>query len=141
MGDFTKEEFAAAKRRGTARLRGPRAESAYYDAGRNRIVVHLTTGVEISFSPEQAQGLAGAVPEDLAAIEIEELGLGLHFPTLDADLYVPALLEGVLGSKSWMAARLGAAGGRRRTPAKSVASRENGKSGGRPRKLASTGEG
>jgi hypothetical protein len=39
-------------------------------------------------------------------IEVEELGLGVRFPRLDADLYVLALLEGVLGSKSWMAARL-----------------------------------
>lgn len=141
MGNFTSKALAAAKRRGMARLRRPRAASAHYDAGRKRIVVCLTTGIEIGFTPEQAQGLAGAAPEDLAAIEIEELGLGLHFPKLDADLYVPALLEGVLGSKSWMAARLGAAGGRRRTPAKSAASRENGKSGGRPRKVASSREG
>jgi hypothetical protein len=65
--------------------------------------------------------------------------LGIHFPTLDADLYVPALLEGVRGSKSWMAAQLGAAGGRTRTAAKAMASRENGKRGGRPRKHICSG--
>jgi hypothetical protein len=135
MADFTAEEFAAAKSRGTARLQGPRAESAHYDAARNRIIVRLTTGVELGFPPEHAQGLADATPEALAAIEIEQFGLGIHFPKLDADLYVPALVEGVLGSKAWMAARLGAAGGRQRTPAKAAASRENGKRGGRPRRV------
>jgi hypothetical protein len=84
--------------------------------------------------PRDVEGLQGASTDDLKAIEVEAFGLGIHFPTLDADLYVPALLEGVLGSKSWMAAQLGAAGGRTRTAAKATASRENGKRGGRPRK-------
>ncbi|WP_137180582.1 DUF2442 domain-containing protein [Roseomonas sp. AR75] len=47
-------------------------------------------------------------------IEVEALGLGIHFPRLDADFHVPALLEGVLGWKAWMIARPGAAGGRAR---------------------------
>jgi len=41
-------------------------------------------------------------------------GLGLHWPKLDADVYVPALLQGVFGSKQWMAAQLGAVGGKAR---------------------------
>ncbi len=112
MTELTPEQFAAAKARGEERLRGPRAERAHYDAGRDRVIVRLTTGVEIGFAPRDAEGLQHASREDLATIEVEALGLGIHFPALDADLYVPALLEGVLGSKSWMAARLGAAGGR-----------------------------
>jgi hypothetical protein len=63
-------------------------------------------------------------------------GLGLHWPRLDADLYVPALLHGVFGSKNWMARQLGAEGGRARTLAKAAASRENGRKGGRPKKAA-----
>jgi hypothetical protein len=134
--DLTTEAFEAAKARGEARLRGPRAESAHYDAGRDRVIVRLTTGVEIGFAPRDAEGLAGATREDLAVIEVEALGLGIHFPRLDADFHVPALLEGVLGSKAWMAARLGAAGGRARGGAKAAAARANGKRGGRPRKVA-----
>jgi hypothetical protein len=78
--------------------------------------------------------------DDLKVIEVEAFGLGIHFPKLDTDLYVPALLEGVLGSKRWMAARLGEAGGRARSAAKAAASRENGKRGGRPRRSATDGE-
>ena len=107
MADLTKEEFEAAKARGEARLRGPRAESAHYDAGRNRIIVQLTTGVELGFAPRDVEGLQHAFANDLKVIEVEGFGLGIHFPKLDADLYVPALLQGVLGSKRWLAAQLG----------------------------------
>ncbi len=69
-------------------------------------------------------------------IEITPSGLGIHFPELDADLYIPALLEGVLGSRKWMAARLGAAGGGRISAAKRRASRANGRLGGGPKKAA-----
>ena len=140
MVELTTEEFEAAKARGDARMRGPRAESAHYDAGRDRVIVRLTTGVEIGFAPRDVEGLHDASVDDLKAVEVEAFGLGIHFPAIDADLYVPALLEGMLGSTRWMAARLGAAGGRTRSAAKAAASRENGKRGGRPRKTAVGGE-
>ena len=82
--------------------------------------------------------MTGASPDSLADIEISPAGLGLHWPRLDADLYVPALLQGVFGSKSWMARQLGAEGGRSRTIAKVAASRQNGRKGGRPRKAATS---
>ena len=139
MADLTTEQFEAAKAGGEARMRGPLAESAHYDTGRNRVIVRLTTGIEIGFAPGDVEGLQHATTDDLKAIEVEAFGLGIHFPTIDAGLYVPALLEGVLGSKRWMAARLGAAGGQSRSVAKAAASRENGKRGGRPRKLVGPG--
>ena len=124
MGELTTEQFEAAKKRGEHRMLGPRAASAHFDAGRDRVIVRLTTGVEIGFAPRNAQGLEHASRADLAVIEVEASGLGIHFPRLDADFYVPALLQGILGSKAWMAARLGAtAGGRTRSGAKTVASR------------------
>jgi hypothetical protein len=140
MVELTTEQFEAAMARGEARMRGPRAESAHYDAGRNRVIMLVTTGVEVGFAPRDVEGLQHASIDDLRAIEVEAFGLGIHFPTIDADLYVPTLLEGVMGSKRWMAAQLGAAGGRTRTPAKATASRENGKRGGRPRKIAAAGD-
>jgi hypothetical protein len=136
MDDVSQAAFAAAAARGAARLRGPRAASAHYDAGRDRVVICLTSGVEIGFAPGAAEGLEGASAADLAEIEVQAFGLGIHFPRLDADFYVPALLEGVLGSKRWMAARLGASGGAARSAAKAAAARANGKRGGRPRKAA-----
>ncbi len=66
--------------------------------------------------------------------EVSAAGLGLHWPKLDADLYVPDLVKGLLGSKQWMK-QMGAAGGQSNTEAKATAARANGKLGGRPRKV------
>ena len=133
----TDKEFAAANARGRKMLRTtPNAVAARYDEGRDRIVVELSTEAEVAFAPRDAQGLEAATPEDLAEIAIEPPGFGLHFPRLDADLYLPALLEDLLGSKVWAASHMGQAGGKARTPAKQAASRANGRRGGRPRKVA-----
>lgn len=112
------------------------AISARYDRRKSRIVVELNTGVQFAFPTELAEGLSGASPESLAVIEISPAGLGLHWPKLDADVYIPAILQGVFGSKTWMAQQLGATGGRVRSEAKASASRENGRRGGRPKKPA-----
>ena len=80
------------------------------------------------------EGLEDAKPLQLSSIEISPSGFGLNFPELDADLYVPGILEGLLGSKKWMASRLGRIGGQSTSRAKKAASRINGRLGGRPRK-------
>ncbi len=90
--------------------------------------------MELILSPREVEGLENATPNQLSTIEISPTGLGLHFPKLDADIYLPALLEGVLGSKKWMASRLGSVGGQQTSTAKKRAARANGKLGGRPRK-------
>jgi len=112
----------------------PVATAARYDRKADRVILSLNTNLEIMFSPKNAQGLEHARPSQLEPIEISPSGYGIHFPKLDADLYLPALLEGFLGSRKWMAARLGAEGGKSRTTAKASAARANGTLGGRPRK-------
>jgi hypothetical protein len=112
----------------------PRAVSAHYDRASGRVVVDLSSKLAVSFRPEDAQGLEHAKVADLAEIELSPSGFGIHFPRLDADFYVPALLEGFLGSRKWMAARMGEAGGRSRSKAKKSAARVNGLKGGRPRR-------
>ena len=101
------EEFEAANARGAEKLRGPLAVSARYDRRMRRIVIRLNTGLDISFLPGDAQGLEGAMGSDLDEIEVSPSGLGIHFPKLDADLYLPALLPGFLGSEKWPGARGG----------------------------------
>lgn len=113
-----------------------RAISARHDVRRAKIVVVLDSGLELAFPPDLAEGLSNAKPSDLSVIEISPTGLGLHFPRIDADLYVPSLLEGVFGSPSWMAQVIGKKGGTSRSEAKQLASRKNGRLGGRPRKVA-----
>jgi hypothetical protein len=110
------------------------AVSARYDHRTRRVIIRLHSGLELAIPPRLVEGLSEATPEALAEIEVSPSGLGLHWPQLDADLYVPALLEGQFGSKQWMARQLGATGGRSRSHAKRNASRDNGAKGGRPRK-------
>ena len=112
----------------------PTAVSAHYERKSGRIVIHLSSKLIVSFSPRHAQGLENAKPSQLDEIEISPSGFGIHFPQLDADLYLPGLLEGLLGSRKWMASRLGQIGGRCRSLAKQAASKANGKKGGRPKK-------
>ncbi len=132
----TEGELAQAEARMTLLREAGHAVAARYDRHRSRVVVRLNTGVELTFPARLAEGLANATADSLAEIEITPAGLGLHWPRLDADLYVPALLQGVFGSKSWMARQLGAEGGRSRTLAKIAAARANGRKGGRPKKRA-----
>jgi len=114
----------------------PRAVSAIYDSKSSRVIIHLSSKLIISFAPRDAQGLEHAKPSQLKEIQISPSGFGIHFPKLDADLYVPGLLEGFLGSRKWMASRLGRVGGQSKSGAKRAASRSNGRLGGRPKKLA-----
>ena len=113
----------------------PAAISVRYDRRISRVVIALDSGLEVAFSPKLAQGLEKAHPDDLSGAEISPSGLGIHFPRLDADIYLPSLLEGFLGTKSWMAAERGRRGGSASTESKAAASRKNGKLGGRPKKL------
>jgi hypothetical protein len=114
----------------------PQALSAHYDRKTGRIAIHLSSKLIVSFSPGDVEGLEDARPSQLNEIEISPSGFGIYFPAVDADVYVPGLLEGFLGSKTWMASRLGQVGGRSSSKAKKAASRANGRLGGRPKKAA-----
>ena len=60
-------------------------------------------GEALTFS-DIVQGLADAAESDLAVIEITSRGLGLHWPRLDVDVWVPGLVQGITGTEAWMAA-------------------------------------
>ncbi len=133
----SRSNIELANKRGERMRRGfPHAVSARFDRASGRVVIELSSKLTLSFSPQDAQGLENAKPGELEEIELSPSGFGVHFPKLDADLYVPGLLEGLMGSRKWMAARLGQLGGQSRSRAKKAASRANGKLGGRPRRRA-----
>lgn len=79
------------------------ATAAYYDDASTSITISLSSGLELLFSPNTVQGLENAQPADLAIIEISPSGLGLYFQKVDADLFIPSLLYGLLGTEKWMA--------------------------------------
>lgn len=133
--DITRADVAQAEARSKQRLdEGPTALAASYREEDARLVIELSNGALFAIPARIIQGLENATGKDLAIIEISPLGDGLHFPALDADILVLPLLAGVLGSRSFMAKRLGRAGGASRSPVKAEAARANGARGGRPRK-------
>ena len=130
-----RDEFEGARLRGERhKATEPFAVDARYDRRQQRVIVQLNTGLMVVFAPEMVEGLQDAKPRQLQDIEITPSGFGLHFPHLDADVYLPGLLAGTFGSQRWMAAQLGQRGGSVRSTAKAAAARTNGKLGGRPRK-------
>ena len=135
-----RENFGQANRQ-AKRLRSafPTALAVRYDRRLDRVVIRLSSGLDVAFSPRNAQGLQNAKLFQLRRIEISPSGFGIYFPDLDADIYLPAILQGFLGSRKWMASRLGQAGGKSRSTVKQEASRTNGKLGGRPREASRGG--
>jgi hypothetical protein len=134
---ITDDDIEAATQRGEAlSAERPKAVAARYDVARGLVEIAMGNGAFFSFPPALAQALRDATPDQLKDIEVVGAGSGLYVPAIDADLYVPALVEGVFGSKAWMAARMGRDGGQARSERKAAAARANGKLGGRPRKAS-----
>src|SRR5579859_6354240 len=113
----------------------PRAIEAHYDASDDKVVIRLASGIDIAIPRASLQGLEKATGTQVADIELEAAGSGLHWPSLDVDHYIPGLLAGVFGTKRWMS-ELGRKGGAVRSAAKAAAARANGRKGGRPRTRA-----
>ena len=91
---ITDAEFAAANLRGQeVRCAFPPAAAVRYDRRIARVVVTLVSGLQIAFAARDVPGLKHARPADLVDPQISPSGLGLYFPRLDADIYLPSLLQ------------------------------------------------
>jgi hypothetical protein len=135
MVNVTDAQLKAAEARGRKMLETePRAAAAHYDQATGRVVVDLVNGCTYAFPAQVVQDLQGASDDALAGVEVDGLGFNLHWPALDADLYVPALVSGIFGTRAWMTRELARVAGQARSPAKATAARSNGAKGGRPRK-------
>ena len=130
-------QFDAAEARGRELMEtAMRAAEARYDPATGRVMIDLTNGCAYAFPAQLVQDLNGATDDQLAGVEVDGLGFNLHWPALDADLYVPALVSGVFGTRAWMTRELARRAGQATSPAKAAAARTNGAKGGRPRKVA-----
>ena len=110
----------------------PRALSAVYLAAEDEFVLAMEGGARLHIPRASLQFLGSASAHDLAQVEVDFGGFGLHWEALDVDHYVPSLVEGIFGNRRWMS-ELGRKGGASRSEAKASAARENGKKGGRPK--------
>jgi Protein of unknown function (DUF2442) len=130
--------FAEADRRGTEMMKTePRAISARYDAGSDRIVIELVNGCTLIVPLSNLQDFQNIERDErMADIVVEGLGFNINWPGLNIDLYTPALVAGIFGTKRWMEKALARRAGQAKSPAKAAAARANGAKGGRPRKVA-----
>ena len=129
----TDAEIDAAMERGRALRDEPRAVVVRYLTAIKAIVVLLSNDRRLLIPVEELQGLNGATVTQLRQVQIHGGGTGISFPAIDADFYVPSLINRIYGNKKWMA-QLGKKGGAARTTAKQEAARLNGAKGGRPKK-------
>ena len=131
--DALADQIAEAKEAAIAEEKaGPCASEVEYDADQDLMVFHFTNGSLFAVPPDLIQGLRGATVEQLRDVWLDRAGLSVHWPSLDADFSVLGLVQGVFGTKAWMA-EIGRQGGKRTSDAKRRSSRENGKKGGRPK--------
>ena len=134
-------QFAEATRRGEELLATlPKAKAAHFDAASGNIVLKLQNGATLLVPHGLIQGLQTDDADALNNIELFLEGTQIHWPTLDVQMYVKSLINGIFGTQRWIEqlrqhySTIGTKGGSSKSRAKSNASRANGKKGGRPRK-------
>lgn len=87
-------EIHAANERAAERLRaGPVALAARCDVEAGVLLVQLVDGMTCSIRLDSLPWLQAATAHDLAEVEVSPAGLGIYFPTLDVDLYLPDLIS------------------------------------------------
>jgi hypothetical protein len=78
------------------------AVSAEYDRQHELLLVKLRSGQRLAIPREDLQVLAEADPEKISKVEIEMLGMSLHWEELDVDFRVDGLRQGLYGNERWM---------------------------------------
>ena len=131
-----RDRFKAARARGEARAQDASAlVDARYDRKSDAVFLIFRGGGSMTIPRHAIPGLERQPASVLEAMTVSPAGDALLWPAIDADVYVPGLVERAFGSRLFAAAA-GRRGGQRRTKAKTAAARRNGAKGGRPRKRA-----
>ena len=129
-----RDRFKAARARGEARAQDASAlVEAHYDRKSDALRLIFRGGGSMTIPRHAIPGLERQPVSVLEAMTLSPAGDALLWPAIDADVYVPGLVERAFGNRLFAAAA-GRRGGQRRTKAKMAAARRNGAKGGRPRK-------
>ncbi|MGK7890776.1 MAG: DUF2442 domain-containing protein [Leptolyngbyaceae cyanobacterium] len=105
------------------------AQQAFYDRPKKLVTIVLMNEAVFAFPPHLVQELVNATEDDLSEVEISPSGQGLHWETLDVDLDIIGLLQGIFGTRAWMA-ELSEKGKSSSLIDQSAIARDNGKNGG-----------
>lgn len=115
---------------------GALARAARYDRSTGQLSITLVNGASVVIPVHLIEGLRDTPEAARETVEVGGIGYGLHWPDIDLDLSVPALLAGVFGTRRWVDTQRAGHAGKASSAAKSLAARQNGAKGGRPRKPA-----
>jgi hypothetical protein len=129
-----RERFDAARAQGKARAEDPSAVvDARYDRASDAVRLLFRGGGSMTIPRRFIPNLEGRPASAMESVSVSPAGDALVWTSIDADVYVPGLVERAFGHRLFAAAA-GRRGGRRRSKAKAAAARRNGTKGGRPRK-------
>ena len=86
-------QIVAARVAGDADLQAARAVAVRYLPLRDRVEIELASGWSVQVPRSFSARLSKASTQDCGRIEIVDCGLGLHWPAVDEDWYVPAVIQ------------------------------------------------
>ena len=129
-----RERFEAARALGRKRAGDASAVvDAHYDRASDAVHLRFRGGGSMTIPRRLIPDLEDQPASALESVSVSPAGDALLWPSIDADVYVPGLVERAFGHRLF-AASAGRRGGRRKSKAKAAAARLNGAKGGRPRK-------
>ncbi|MBF0306117.1 MAG: DUF2442 domain-containing protein [Alphaproteobacteria bacterium] len=112
-----------------------RASAVRFDVERDIVELAMEGGWWLAFRRADVAEFADVDPVDMAKIELSPAGMGIEIEARDIHVGVHGLVSSFI-SPHLMASSLGRLGGGATSDAKRRSARENGKKGGRPRKVA-----
>jgi hypothetical protein len=135
---LTDEIYAAAAQAGKATKMAPTAVlrasvHPLHATSSLGLSLELRNGVSVTIPVSAIDELADKPSAALGAVEVDPTGEGLLWPALDVGISASGLLEDFFGYVT--RAKIARAGGSRSTPGKAAAARQNGRKGGRKKRV------
>ena len=112
----------------------PRAKRVTFVDG--RFTIYFDNEVTFSFLSKTVEAISHLTIEELTTVKLTPSGKGLRWDKPDIDLSIQGLFLGIFGSNIWMK-QIAKKGGASTSEKKQLASRIDGKKGGRPKKALS----